>query len=391
MTTKDVKQFRVAILVFPFAAENLFVFAAKLAKVISEVSSKTVIVSGGIPDNIHFGTHVEVHDIGIRLHYVKDRSPKLYSIAVWLAKAMIVQIRFAQLVFRLRNDIDIFFFSMGCYYLLPIIAARLLRKKTLSASMGLYSVKARINYGHFIAWVVSVLSRLSFALSHRIVVESMRLAESKDLKGFREKICLGSLFLENLDQFSLFVPAYMRDKVIGFVGRLVPEKGIAEFVQTIPLVASAQPDARFMIIGTGIMDREIDEAIAHLPTAQKVTRIKWVEHGRINELLGQMRLLIVPSFEEGLPNIILEAMGVGTPVLASPVGGIPDLISDRITGFILNSTTPRGMAEKISSLLDDPILDQIATSARSLVERHYTIQASAARYQALLNELVENS
>ena len=73
---------------------------------------------------------------------------------------------------------------------------------------------------------------------------------------------------------------------------------------------------------------------------KNVTLVGWISHDELPSYLNMLKLLVVPSYTEGLPNIVIEAMSCGTPVLATPVGGVPDLIEDGITGFILEDNFP---------------------------------------------------
>jgi len=100
-----------------------------------------------------------------------------------------------------------------------------------------------------------------------------------------------------------------------------------------------------------------------------------------------MKLLVVPSYVEGLPNIVLESMACGTPVLATPVGGIPDVIRDRETGFIMEDNSPECIAKNVERALNHPALEQITINARALIEKEYSYEASVERYRNMLRSL----
>jgi len=83
--------------------------------------------------------------------------------------------------------------------------------------------------------------------------------------------------------------------------------------------------------------------------------------------LNKLKLLIIPSSSEGVPTILLEAMTCGTPALATPVGGIPDILKDGENGFILPDNSPRSIVQGIIRALGHPRLSEIAENAQKLL------------------------
>ena len=113
----------------------------------------------------------------------------------------------------------------------------------------------------------------------------------------------------------------------------------------------------------------------------------WISHEDLPDYLNRLRLLIIPSYSEGLPNIMLEAMACGTPVLATPVGAIPDIIKDGETGFIMENNTPACIAENINRVLKDTNLEKIAADAKKVVEENFTFESSVKTWKILLEDI----
>ncbi|NLF01789.1 MAG: glycosyltransferase family 4 protein, partial [Anaerolineales bacterium] len=357
----------VLILLFPFAAQNAFGITSKLARAVSAVATRTIVASGGFPEAIAWPADVELRDVGVRLHYLKDRQPKLLSAISWLLKAALAQLLLGWEVVRMRREVDVVFCALGSYYQFPILIARVLRKRVLCMSTGLDAANAEHNYGMGMAAIVRLLTRLNFTCADGVVVESLRLAESRDLAPFRSKLHNGALFLDDRDVFSARVPLRSRRTSVGYIGRLTSEKGVLEFVRAIPLMAADSPDLQVLMIGTGRLDETIAQEMAGQPWAQRVTWLKWVNHQQVAEYLNQLRLLVVPSYSEGLPNIVLEAMGCGTPVLATDVGGVSDLIRDGVTGLLLSDQRPQSIAQAVTQALGRPDLEAISERAEAKV------------------------
>jgi glycosyltransferase involved in cell wall biosynthesis len=389
MACQELSGVRVAILVFPFAPPSIFTLARKLAVAVASHSTHTTVVSGGLPNDFSWPSGVQIRDIGVRLHYLKEMWPKWLSTVLWIAKFVWAQIMLAWQVFELRHEIDVIICSVGCYYQLPILMARVLGMKLVCAALGLDSLSASASYGRVMAAFISLMMRFNFALSDVVLVESLQLGVCRDLVPFRSKLCNGALFLDEPEHFQVKTQVNRRQNLVGYVGRLAAEKGVLEFVQAIPLALQQQSDLNFLIIGMGELEAVLDEFVQGKPWVPQVKRLKWIDHEQIPNNLNQLKLLVLPSYSEGLPNVALEAMGCGTPVLASSVGGIPDLITDGETGFLLRDNSPPAIADGIVRAVNDPRLEIITQQARALIKRDYDLGAATKRYEIIIHAVTQ--
>jgi glycosyltransferase involved in cell wall biosynthesis len=197
----------------------------------------------------------------------------------------------------------------------------------------------------------------------------------------------GALFLDQSGTFKVYSEYSARQNCVGLVGRLFDEKGIREFIQAIPGILHWNKNVSFMIIGTGNLDQEVEKLLSTSELEQQVTWIRGVPHDEVSKYLNTMRLLVVPSTDEGLPMIILEALGCGTPVLATPVGCIPDVIHDQETGFILPDNAPETIEQGVIRAMSHSDLSRIISNGLDLLHKNYSLESSTARYRNILNSL----
>lgn len=168
--------------------------------------------------------------------------------------------------------------------------------------------------------------------------------------------------------------------VVGAVGRLSFEKGIDTLVRAVEAV----PDCDVVIVGDGPDRPELEALSASLGVADRVTFAGWVDPPWTSH--WTFDLLAMPSHYEGFPLVLLEAMQAGIPVVASAVGGIPEMIVDGHDGVLVPPQDPHALAAALKNLLDDTEGRQaMATRARSVAER-FTTARMAEEFEALYRE-----
>ena len=116
-------------------------------------------------------------------------------------------------------------------------------------------------------------------------------------------------------------------------------------------------------------------------------RVELTGHNELPDNLNELKLLVFPSYSEGLPNIVSESMACGTPVLATPVGGVPDIVKYEETGFIMKNNSPECIARNVIRTLNNSDLNIIVENARKLIEEEYTYEVTVKRYRKMLENI----
>ncbi len=175
--------------------------------------------------------------------------------------------------------------------------------------------------------------------------------------------------------------------VIGTVGRARPEKGFQYLIEAAPAVLEHFPQAQFVLVGHGT------SRLA--PRAESLGiqgRVRLVGHrDDAVDVMGAFDLFVLPSVDmESCPNVVLEAMAVGLPVVGSRIGGVAELVDGGTHGVLFRPGDARGLALGIRTLLEDPAMArEMGTRARERVQAEFSVEAKVSKtldvYRSVLN------
>jgi L-malate glycosyltransferase len=178
---------------------------------------------------------------------------------------------------------------------------------------------------------------------------------------------------------------------IGFVKAFSSEYGPDFMVKAMPIICRDVPNARLIMVGSGVMKDELRRLASKLGMADRIEFAGFVPNERVPEIMQTFDVLVHPStVSESFGVVLLEAQACGVPVVATRVGGVPEVCVDQKTGFLVPPGDPEALAEKIITLAKDSELrKQMGMEARKFVLENYQWQDNVEKMLRLLTEQAE--
>jgi glycosyltransferase involved in cell wall biosynthesis len=181
-----------------------------------------------------------------------------------------------------------------------------------------------------------------------------------------------------------------RTRLIGAAGRLSPEKGFEVLVAAAAQVVKEDDSVGFLLFGEGPCKSDLVRQI----NAAGINRMFVLSGFRadLDRFMPFFDLFVLPSYTEGMPNVVLEAFAGGIPVVATAVGGTPELVEDGASGYLTPPGDPDALAARIlDALSSEENLRDMGLHGRQRVLEQFTFERQAERYLELLRELVPNA
>lgn len=167
---------------------------------------------------------------------------------------------------------------------------------------------------------------------------------------------------------------------IGYVGAFEPRKGVTDLAAAWPHIASRIPNAHLLMCGKGSLEPKIRSMLDSRP------RVHWLGHrDDVPSVMKALDMLVLPSYVEGAPNVVLEAMASAVPVVATAVSGTPELVRDGVDGKLIPPREAEVLADAVVGLASSPDLrSRMAEAARRRVAENFTIGAMIDSYESVL-------
>jgi len=181
-------------------------------------------------------------------------------------------------------------------------------------------------------------------------------------------------------------------KYIMYAGRIDREKGLFDLVESANIICNKRKDISFIIAGDGRDINRLKKKIKKIGLQKSFIFLGQIEKDQIIKLYQNATLFILPSYREGLPTVLLEAMSCGLPILATDVRGNRDLITNGKNGLLIPPKDPRKIAETILKLLNDKkLMEQLGNNARKTIIKNYTWNAVSNKFLKFYESLAGGS
>lgn len=171
-----------------------------------------------------------------------------------------------------------------------------------------------------------------------------------------------------------------------FAGVLIPRKGLHFLLEAFARVQAELPQARLRLVGEAAnrdYAAQLRRQVAELRLTERVIFEAHVPQAQLAQRMADARVLVLPSQSEGLGKVIIEAMLCGTPVLASAVDGIPEIVEEGVNGYLVPPGDVDGLAERMLHLFREADVDGMGAQARSFARDFFSPEAYVAHYGRL--------
>lgn len=353
---------------------------SNLINICKNISKKTYLVTG------NEGYYLFENDKKINISGVFHKSvDKLFFKII---NYIFTQLGLGYNLFKMPKKADTWIFMGGDTLLIPLIVGKILKKKIYIVIMGNVNKELELkkNENYIINIIVSLIKKINLNLCDKIILYSENLIKYWNMDKYSNKIFIANEHTLNFEKFDNRNPITKRKEIIGYIGRFSEEKGVMNLLESILEILKINNNLKFIIGGDGPLKNEIKNFIYNNNISENVNLIEWIEHDDLPNILNELKLIILPSYTEGLPNILIESMACGTPVLATSVGSIPDIISNEENGFIMDGNSPKTITKSILKILEFPNLQKITINANETVKERFNINYVSEKWLNILKE-----
>lgn len=289
-----------------------------------------------------------------------------------------LQVKMAFSVLRRVKQKEPVFFWIADKMILPYLAAKI---KRAEINYFIYGNVAKEGRGGRFTRISSKLIRYMAEHADHTCMESPSVQQEWPGLKVRNRRVI-HLYTENIRLNSL----KDRENVVGMVCRLAPGKHVLESIRGFADVHKSHPEWCLEIIGSGKQEDECRALIEELDAQDYVLLHGWVEHAEMTDVTRRWKYLLFPTDTEGMPNGLIEMMGQGIPALASPVGGIADVVEPGKNGWYLQDCSEVSIRTGIEKAITSDGYGSLAENAHSTIRGSFDLCAARRLAETIFTE-----
>lgn len=176
--------------------------------------------------------------------------------------------------------------------------------------------------------------------------------------------------------------------IVGNIGRIEPQKAVDDFLKAAKSVKNQIPNAKFLVVGDGPLRNDMERLSIQLGIEGDVIFTGWKKN--VKEYMDVMDVVCIPSLWEALPFLLLEAMAMKKPIVATSVGGIPEVVDNGKTGILIPPSRPEDMARAIINLIGNKrIAEEMGEAGKQRVRQLFSIEQMIMHYEKLYFDLLK--
>ncbi|MCD6184589.1 MAG: glycosyltransferase family 4 protein [Deltaproteobacteria bacterium] len=173
-----------------------------------------------------------------------------------------------------------------------------------------------------------------------------------------------------------------------FLSRVEKEKGIIEAIDALNILIKSYPKIRMLVAGVGSYLSESIEHCKSLALEKNVNFLGWITGEQKSRVLADSDILLLPTYREGMPNCVLEAMAFGIPVVTRPIGGLKDFFVDGKFGFMTESTEPETIASLVDSIIvNRPLREYMSIQSFNYAHDHFFSGSVTRRLEIIYDKV----
>jgi glycosyltransferase involved in cell wall biosynthesis len=175
--------------------------------------------------------------------------------------------------------------------------------------------------------------------------------------------------------------------IVGTVGRLVPVKGPESLIKAAKYMLSKYPDTFFIFTGDGYLKQDLENKAFKMGIKENIIFLGWRDDAA--KIISAYDVFVLPSLNEGMGRVLVEAMALGKPIVASNIGGIPDLVTHGKNGFLVPPKNPKELAKYIQILLEDKEKREKMGLAGKEMALNFSAENMVEKIEELYEELLK--